>query len=170
MKRLIYFGLIAGGINIISWLVLDYIFQGDEFDFSLGETLGYSAMLVALSAVFFGIKSYRDKELQGSITFKNAFLKGLVIVLVASLIYVIGWEIYYPSFQADFGEKYANHMMKELQNQGLSASEIAAEKASMDMWMERYQNPLFRIPITFTEIFPVGLIVTLISALILKRK
>ncbi|MEP0984226.1 DUF4199 domain-containing protein [Ekhidna sp.] len=170
MKRLIYFGLLAGGINIIGWLVLDLIFQGDEFDFSMGETLGYTAMLIALSAVFFGIKSYRDKELQGTITFKNAFMKGLIIVLIASLIYVVGWEIYYPSFEADIGEKYANHLMQELQSQGLSASEIAAERANMDVWMEKYQNPLYRIPITFTEIFPVGLIVTLISALILKRK
>ena len=75
MKRLIYFGLLAGIINVIGWFVLDALFQGDDFDFSLGETLGYTAMLIALSTVFFGIKSYRDQELNGQITFKNAFLK-----------------------------------------------------------------------------------------------
>ena len=170
MKRLIYFGLLAGFINIIGWFVLDAIFQGDNFDFSLGETLGYTAMLIALSTVFFGVKSYRDKELEGRITFKSAFLKGLIIVAIASLIYVIGWEIYYPNFQADFGEKYSAYLISNLEEQGLSSAEIAAEKANMDDWMEKYESPLYRIPMTLMEIFPLGLIVAVISALILKRK
>ncbi|WP_424961235.1 DUF4199 domain-containing protein [Ekhidna sp.] len=170
MKRLIYFGLLAGVINVIGWFVLDAFFQGDDFDFSLGETLGYIAMLIALSTVFFGIKSYRDKELNGQITFKNAFLKGLVIVSIASFIYVVGWEIYYPNFQADFGEKYSAYLISNLEEQGLSSAEIATEKASMKEWMQMYKNPLYRVPMTLMEIFPLGLIVTLISALILKRK
>ncbi|MEQ6166060.1 MULTISPECIES: DUF4199 domain-containing protein [unclassified Ekhidna] len=170
MKRLIYFGLLAGIINVIGWIVLDALFQGDGFDFSLGETLGYTAMLIALSTVFFGVKSYRDKELNGQITFKNAFLKGLVIVSIASLIYVVGWEIYYPNFQADFGEKYSAYLISNLEEQGLSSTEIAKEKASMEQWMQMYKNPLYRVPMTLMEIFPLGLIVTLISALILKRK
>lgn len=170
MKRLLYFGLLAGMLNILGWFILDGIFQGEEFDFSLGETLGYTAMIIALSTVFFGVKSYRDNELGGSITFKEAFIKGIIIVSVATLIYIVGWEIYYPNFQADFGEKYSAHLMAELQSQGLTADEIAAEKANMDDWMDKYQNPLYRIPITFLEIFPVGLIITFISSLILKRK
>lgn len=170
MKRLIYFGLLAGIINVIGWFILDAVFQGENFDFSLGETLGYTAMLIALSAVFFGVKSYRDKELGGQITFKNAFLKGLIIVSIASLIYVIGWEIYYPNFQADFGEKYSAYLVSNLEEQGLSKAEIAAEKATMAEWMEKYKSPLYRVPLTLMEIFPLGLAVTLISALILKRK
>jgi amino acid transporter len=170
MKKIIYFGLLAGLINIIGWVVLDAIFQGENFDFSLGETLGYSAMLIALSTVFFGVKSYRDKELNGNITFKNAFIKGLIIVSIASLIYVIGWEIYYPNFQADFGEKYSAYLISNLEESGSSAAEIEAEKANMIEWMEMYQNPLYRVPMTLMEIFPLGLIVAVISALILKRK
>ncbi|WP_425391180.1 DUF4199 domain-containing protein [Ekhidna sp.] len=170
MKKLIYFGLLAGLINVIGWFVLDTIFQGDDFDFSLGETLGYTAMLIALSTVFFGVKSYRDKELDGVISFKDAFIKGLIIVSIASLIYVIGWEIYYPNFKADFGEKYTEYLVSNLEEQGLSSAEISEEKASMSEWMEMYKNPLYRVPLTLMEIFPLGLIIALISALILKRK
>jgi hypothetical protein len=32
-----------------------------------------------------------------------------------------------------------------------------------------YRNPLYRIPITFVEIFPVGLIVALVSAALLRN-
>ncbi|WP_420318640.1 DUF4199 domain-containing protein [Ekhidna sp.] len=170
MKKLIYFGLLAGLINVIGWFALDSVFQGDNFDFSLGETLGYTAMLIALSTVFFGVKSFRDKELNGSISFKEAFLKGFIIVSIASLIYVVGWEVYYPNFQSDFGEKYGEYLISNLEEQGLSATEIATEKASMAEWMVKYENPLYRIPMTLMEILPLGLIVSLISALILKRK
>lgn len=170
MKRFIYLGILAGFINIIWWFVFNALFQDGNFDFGLGETLGYTAMLIALSTVFFGVKSYRDKELGGKITFKNAFLKGLIIVSIASLIYVIGWEIYYPNFMSDFGERYNEYLLADLTEKGLSASEIATEQAKMDDWMIKYQNPLYRLPLTLMEIFPLGLVVALISALLLKRK
>ena len=32
-----------------------------------------------------------------------------------------------------------------------------------------YANPLFRIPMTFMEIFPVGFLVALVSALLLRN-
>ena len=170
MKKLLYFGLLAGLLNIIGWLTLDALFQGENFDFALGETLGYAAMLLALSMVFFGIKSYRDKNLNGKITCQNAFIKGLIIVGIASAIYVLGWEVYYPNFQADFGEKYSAHLIASMEEQGLSQEEIESEKASMEEWMIKYQNPLYRMPITLLEILPLGLVVALISATILKRK
>ena len=168
--RLLLFGTLAGLLNILFWFLLDRIFQDENFDFSLGEILGYAAMLIALSMVFLGVKEHRDKQLNGRISFKGAFLKGLVIVLVASIIYVIGWEIYYPNFQADFGEKYADYIATSLEESGLSAEEIATEKQNMQEWMEKYKNPLYRIPITLSEILPVGLLVTFISALLLKKK
>ncbi|MEO1255340.1 MAG: DUF4199 domain-containing protein, partial [Bacteroidota bacterium] len=82
----------------------------------------------------------------------------------------IGWEFYYPNFQADFGEKYTAHLIADLKDKGLSSEEIQAQKAEMQAWMIKYENPLYRIPITLMEIFPLGVIVALISALALKRK
>jgi len=170
MKRFIYLGILAGFINIIWWIVFDTLFQEGAFDFGLGETLGYTSMLIALSTVFFGVKAYRDNELGGKITFKKAFLKGLIIVSIASLIYVIGWEIYYPNFMSDFGEKYNEYLLADLREKGLSKAEIVAEQTKMDDWLIKYQNPLYRLPLTLMEIFPLGLVVALISALLLKRK
>ena len=169
-QTLLLFGLIAGLVNIIGWFVLDGIFQQDEFDFGLGEILGYSAMLIALSTVFFGVKRYRDNQLGGRISFVQAFLNGLIIVLIASTIYVIGWEIYYPNFASDFGERYTEHLVSSLEEQGLNQEEIASKKEEMAVWMEKYESPLYRIPMTLLEIFPLGLLVTVISALVLKRK
>lgn len=169
-QTLIYFGLLAGLLNIIGWFALDALFQKDDFDFGLGEILGYAAMLVALSTVFFGVKRYRDVNLDGKISFVQAFLNGLIIVLVAASIYVIGWEIYYPNFAADFGERYSEYLVQSYEEQGLSTEEMKIKKEEMAVWMDRYENPLVRIPLTLMEILPLGILVAAISGLVLMKQ
>lgn len=168
-QTLLYFGLLAGLINIIAWFVFDTLFQSDDFDFGLGEILGYAAMLLALSTVFFGVKRHRDITLDGKITFGQAFLNGLIVVLVASSIYVIGWEIYYPNFATDFSADYSAYMIESYKEQGLTELEIKTKTDEMNVWMERYENPLYRIPMTLMEILPLGILICLVSAFILKR-
>lgn len=168
-RNLIYLGLIGGAFNIVWWFIASGFFEQGNLDFGLGEILGYTAMLLAFSTVFIGVKRHRDVVLDGKISFKGAFGNAMIVVGVAAAVYVIGWEIYYPNFAGDFGQEYGEYMLQNLKDQGLSAEEIAKEKANMDLWMERYESPLYRIPITLMEILPLGLIVALVSALILKK-
>ena len=169
MNNLIKYGLAAGGLNVIGWFVGNWL-TNDNSSISLSEYLGYVAMLLSLSLVFFGIKDYRDNELNGHISFIQGIKKGMVIVLTAAIIYVIGWEIYFPNFMIDFGEDYQNKLLMDLENQGLNAQQIASEKEKLANWLNNYQNPFIRIGLTFSEIFPVGLIVTLISSSLLSKK
>ncbi len=169
-KQLLYFGILGGLINVLHWLIYDTLLGSGESDYGLGEILGYAAMLLALSTVFFGVKRYRDHALGGKITFKQAFLNGLIVVLVASSIYVIGWEIYYPNFAPDFGSEYSEYLMENYKAQGLSDENIQLKAKEMKVWMERYQNPLFRIPMTLLEILPLGILVTLVAAFALKKQ
>ncbi|MBV6646221.1 MAG: DUF4199 domain-containing protein [Cyclobacteriaceae bacterium] len=171
-KSLIIYGLLGGVIVICSWFVSNALLVSDsgQMDFELGELLGYVSMILALSTVFFGVKAYRDKAKGGKISFKDAFLNGLIIVLVASIIYVVGWMIYYPNFMPDFVDQYAAYQVTVYQEEGLSEAEIQGKIKEMDEWMEMYENPLIMAAFTFLEIFPVGLIIALLSALILKSK
>ncbi len=167
----IYYGLLSGLIIIVGWIIWHLIYVKDsQINFNRGEFLGYTFMIIALSMVFFGVKTYRDKSLNGIISFRDAFLNGLIIVLVASVVYVVGWEVYYPNFLSDFGNQYQEFTIAQYENEGRSAQEIDQKKAEMAEWLERYQNPLVRMPLTFMEIFPVGLIIAVFSALILKKK
>lgn len=52
---------------------------------------------------------------------------------------------------------------------GASEAEIAAELARAQEFAKMYANPLLRIPITFTEILPVGIPVSLTPALLLRN-
>ncbi len=169
MKRIIWtYGIIAGSITVLMLAISIPFMDSPEF-MERGELLGYATMLVALSLIFFGVRTYRDRHLGGAIPFKRAFFVGLYISLVASAIYVIGWMVISGLFLPDFAEQYAQSTLQQMESSGATAEEIAKHKSDMAYYQELYKNPLFKAGITFTEIFPVGLIVTIISAIILKK-
>ncbi|MEP1033306.1 DUF4199 domain-containing protein [Ekhidna sp.] len=165
-KIALKYGLISGGLIVASWFIT--IGFGEKPDFVLGEILGYAIMIAALSAVFLGIKRIRDEN--GSLSFKDAFFNGLGITLVASLIYVIGWMIYMPNFAPDFADKYSAAQVELIQQMDIEEEEKQKQIKDINEWNESYKQPHVMAAMTFTEIFPIGLLVTLISSLILKRK
>ncbi len=138
-------------------------------DFSGNMLLGYTFMLIAFSFVFVGIKNYRDKFNQGLITFKKAFKIGILITLVGSTFYVISWLIAYYFYVPDFMDKMVDFSINSAKTSGKSAAEIAELATKMEEYRELYKNPVMVVLFTYLEIFPVGLIVTLVSSLILKR-
>jgi hypothetical protein len=130
---------------------------------------GYLVMLVALSLVFVGVKRYRDRALGGVIRFAPALGIGLAISAVAGVIYVIGWEITLAVTDYSFMDSYAAAAIEAKRADGASVAEIAAVTAQMADFKSQYANPWFRMPITFVEIFPVGVLVSLISAALLRN-
>ena len=170
MKKIVLtFGIIAG--TILSTLMLTAIpFMGDTIDYGTGELVGYISMIAALSTIFIGIKKYRDKEMDGSIGFGKAFQVGLLITLVASVIYVATWVIYMNTSDSNFIESYSEYMKEELEKSSESQEIIDAKLAEIKNFSEMYRNPFVQIGITFLEIFPVGLLVSLIAGLLLKNR
>ena len=171
-RILLNYGLASGAILIISFFLFSALWRlnPEDMDFELGELIGYASMILALSTVFFGVKSYRDKQRNGFISFKDAFLNGLIIVLIASVIYVVGWMIYYPNFMPDFADQFLQHEQAKLMKEGLAQEVVDSKMAEMKNMMAMYDNPVLMAGLTFLEIFPVGVVVALVSAFILKRK
>ena len=168
MKRIIItYGIIVGTIVAI---MLAIAFSGSSVDYGSGDLLGYAVMIIAFSTIFVAVKTYRDKQLGGTINFGTAFKLGLGITLVASAIYVMAWMIISETIAQDFMAGYYQHSVEQLKASGVSGAELDERIAEMERFQELYKNPLVKIGITFMEIFPVGLVVSLISALILKRK
>lgn len=173
MKRnIIIYGLIAGIVVSISMLFTVNSISHCEgnIDFDRSLLIGYASMLIAFSLVFVGIRNYRDKYNEGVVSFGKAFKIGIMIVSIASTIYVVAWLIDYFFFIPDFMEKYSAHMLNELKASGASQIEIDKQTKEMASFGKMYQNPFFNAMMTYAEILPVGLIVTIISSLILKRK
>ncbi len=126
-------------------------------------------MLVALSAILVGVKQYRDQTLGGAIRFRTALGMGLGIAVIASIAYVVAWEIYLASTHYAFMAHYTAAILEKKRAAGVTGAEYAKAVAQMDAMKTMYANPLYRFAETFSEIFPVGLLIALISAALLRN-
>ncbi len=168
-KVVLTFGLIAGLIVATLMLLSMPLMDKGIISFENGQLFGYTTMAIALSMIFFGVKSYRDNHNGGMLSFGKAFQVGILIAAVASIIYASSWEVYMATSSGDFMEQYTARYLEQMQSEGASVEEIEEMKASMSEMAEMYKNPIIRFGMTLMEIIPVGLIITLISAFILKR-
>ena len=167
-KTVLTFGLIAG--CVISILMGGQLLIADKLGSGHSMLLGYTMMVASFLLVYFGIRSYRDKELAGQISFGRAFACGILITLITTVFYVVAWEIIYFNFMPHFMDGYFAAQIHQVQASGLDAATIAARVAAIQRSQQSYQNPLVNIAYTFMEPLPVGVIMTLVSAGILRRK
>lgn len=169
-KVVIIYGLIAGLIVGGLMLLTMPLWKSGVLNFDNGELVGYTTMVVALSMVFFGIKSFRDNYNGGTVTFWNAFRVGILITVIASVLYALAWEISYASMGEEFVQRMNDHYFNELKTEGTSELELQKAKEDWAKFNEMYKNPFIRFGVTIMEIFPVGLIITLLSAGLLRNK
>lgn len=170
-KNVLVFGLIAGLlVSVFMGASMIYMHNNSDADHGTGSmVVGYLSMLIAFSLIFVAVKNYRDKQNGGVISFGKAFKMGLLIALIASTMYVIMWAFVYNFYMPDFMDKYCAQMIENARATSTPA-EIQKLTEQMNTQKEMYKNPLFFVLFTYMEILPVGLIVSLITALILKRK
>jgi hypothetical protein len=165
MTRIILtYGLISGLVIICTSVAVIVAF-GDHGSL----WLGYLIMLVGLSAILPGVKQHRDQALGGVIKFRTAFMVGLAIAVVASLAYVAIWEIYLAATHYSFMDKYVAAMLRAKQAAGVTGAAYAKAIADGETMRRQYANPLYRLPETFLEIFPVGLLIALVTAALLRN-
>ena len=166
-RSILKFGLAAGLIVAVPMCLL--VANAEPGSAATSHFVGYLIMLLALSLMFFAVKRIRDQELGGVIRFVPALLVGLGISAVAGVIYVVAWEITLAVTDFAFVESYTAAAIEAARAKGASPQEVEKVIAGMAQFRERYANPLFRIPVTFIEIFPVGCLVSLISAALLRN-
>ena len=168
MKRTVLtFGLISGVFSSVMMLLtvpfLDRIVDH-------GEILGYSLIVLSFLLVFFGVRSYRDNVAGGALTFGRALAVGLLITLISCTFYVATWELIYYKLAPGFLDKYTAHVIEKERAGGATPDELQATAARMEEFRKLYQNPLVNIAFTFLEPFPIGFLVSLISAGVLRRR
>jgi hypothetical protein len=168
-KNVIVFGLIAGLI-VSTLMIFSMVRHSSNDSLEHSMVIGYASMVLAFSFIYVGIKNYRDKYSDGLITFGKAFKIGLYISLIASTIYVIVWLIDFYVFIPDFMDKYVAQALREAKSDGASATELAKMTKEMAFNQKLYKYPIMVILYTYLEILPVGILVSLAAAFILKRK
>ena len=168
LRKILAYGTIAGLIIGVTMFTIT-VSVNDHMPTSYGMVVGYLTMLVGLSMVFVAIKRHRDVDLGGVIRFWPAFGLGLGISIVAGVLYVLAWEATVAFTHMDFGNVYANLLIEQEKAKGASADALAKLTAEMERFKVQYANPFYRLPMTFIEIFPVGVLVSLVSAGLLRN-
>jgi len=161
------YGFIAGGM-LAGMMVVQMAFM-DQIGFDMGAVVGYTTMAIAGLMIYFGIRSYRDSIGGGVVSFGRAFRVGITIVAISTTCYVATWQVVYYKFMPDFGEKYSAHVLAKAKADGKSEAELEQQRVEMEEFKEMYKNPLVNIGFTFLEPLPVGLLMTLLSAGLLRR-
>ncbi|WDI32768.1 DUF4199 domain-containing protein [Hyphococcus flavus] len=167
LRIALIYGSISG-IIVISVMTAGIVFS-DGKGAGASQAFGYLIMLIALSMIFIGVKRHRDTNLGGIIKFAPAFGMGIAIAAVAGVFYVAGWEAYLASTDYAFASQYAEGIIEAKRQAGVTGETLEKAIEDMDKMVTNYANPLYRLPITFSEIFPIGLLIALISALILRN-
>ncbi|MCX2718851.1 DUF4199 domain-containing protein [Lentiprolixibacter aurantiacus] len=134
-------------------IFLGALYFGQELSYSTQEVLGYTSMIVSLIFVFFGIKHFRDRENEGRVNFGKALIIGLLISLITAVGFGIADYIYTTAINPNFFEEYEIAM----RNQGYKGEipEFTSGLAALLM---------------FATVTILGLIISIISALILQKK
>jgi hypothetical protein len=156
------YGLISGLVAILGLLAAIEVAGHSLW-------LGYLIMLVALSSILVAVKQHRDQARGGVIRFWPALGMGLAIAVVAGLAYVAVWEVYMALTHYSFMENYTASMLAAKRAAGVTGEAYAKAVAEMEAMNRQYANPLYRMPMTFIEIFPVGVLIALASAALLRN-
>lgn len=168
MRRyILIYGAITGLIVICSMIVGIAMSGGEGLGTSMA--VGFLIMFLAFTLIYFGIRKYRDREQGGVISFKSGFLMGLGMAAMAGVMYVLVWEVYLAATGHQFIHDYTASYIADKESSGLSSEALVELKAKMAKMVEDYAKPIYRMAVTFSEIFPVGLLFALVSAFILRH-
>ncbi len=166
-KTVLTFGLISGAMMAaMMFATMPFIHR---LGMNGGLVVGYTAIVLSFMLVFFGVRSYRENIGGGTITFGRAFAVGIFIALISSICYVLAWEVIYFGVPG-FAEKFWATYEAQIRNSGDTPQNIQAQLEQFKSFKPLYDNPFISAAMVFIEPFPVGLIVTLVSALILRKR
>ena len=163
-KTVLTYGLISGVIGAVLMLAHVPFMDGG----TKGLILGYTGIVLSTLLIFFGVRSYRDNVGHGKISFGRGFAVGILIALISAACYVAAWEVVYYS-SPGVADHVFDKPVEDLKAKGAPQAEIDAAAVRVESFKKLYANPLVNVAFTFIEPFPVGVLMTLISAVALRR-
>jgi len=166
-KTVLTFGVISGVVSSV--LMLATLPFMHRIGFDRGLVVGYTAIVLSFLLVTFGIRSYRE-QCGGTITFTRGFTVGILITLISCVFYVATWQVIYYKLQPGFMNDWETYAVEKVRAAGGGPEKLEATRRQLRSIKEAYDNPLTNAAYTFVEPFPVGFLVTVVSALALRRR
>lgn len=166
-KRSVILGL-SGGAIMVGLFLISYAFGVEQLGYSASEVVGYVSMILGLSTIFVAVRNHRDHDLNGKISFVQAMKAGAIVAVIAALVFGVFTIVLYET--TDVSEQLASMYEQDLVEQGMSPEKARGafeqQMAEVPEWLTTSPGQGF---LMFMTVFPLGLIVSAISGLVLKR-
>jgi len=166
-KTVLTFGLISG--LIISVLMGGSLLLADKIGSGHSMAIGYTIMVASFLLIYFGIRSYRNNTLAGQISFGRAFACGILIALITTVCYVAMWESSTSTSCPTSWTATSPHRFTKSSPPDLTRHHRRAGRCHTAL-SAALPEPLCQHGLHLHGALPAGLIITLISAAILRRK
>ncbi len=167
-KTVLSFGLLSGALSIAIMLATLPFIYGHRLE--TADVLGYTGMVLSALMVFFGIRAYRENAAGGRLSFARGLRVGLLITLVSCASYALAFELVYFQVAPDFGDTFSACMVERVRAAGGSPDELATAASQAETLKRLYDDPLTNAALSFATSFPIGLVATLMSAGILRKR
>ena len=146
-----------------------FVLMPPAISYAAAEVVGYLTMTLSMVFVFFGIKHYRDQVNNGSLSFGEGLKIGLLIALGPAVFFSLFDLLYVKVINPGWTDEYYGHYVQEA-TKSTPASELPDKLKQIKDQREFFDNPVMLFLVMFVTVFIIGLIVSTISALTLRRQ
>jgi hypothetical protein len=168
MKSTVFRYTVYSIIAVLAFNSLHLFFIMPRSSYDTSEFFGYLTMTLSMVFIFFGVKHYRDRVNHGSLRFGEGLKIGLLIALGPSVFFalfdMLYIEVINPSWQDDYFTAYLEKVKADT-----PPDQLAAKLKKVEKQREFFSQPAISFLVMFVTIFIIGAIVSIISALTLRR-
>jgi hypothetical protein len=165
MYSIIRFGLLYG-LALVSSFYLSHLVLGTSPDnFTKGEIVGYSVMIISSLAVVMGIKEYKQKQIPTPLSFVTALGVGVGISLIASSLFALYNWFYLEFINPTFTATYIQYSEQKIRSSGLESIVVEKQLEELAHYAELMSNNFTQSAVMFATVFIIGLLFSLVSAL-----
>ncbi len=161
LRYSIYAALTLIVIGLFNFTVLS------KMSYEVQEIAGYLSIFLSMIFVFLGIKQYRDQINGGKLSFVEGLKVGTLIILIPAIAFGLLDLVYTELINPAWKEQYYTHYLEQYKS--LPAAEFEKMKAQLKAQQDMFSSPGLQFLIMSMTVFVLGMIVTVISSLTLRR-
>lgn len=155
---------------LASILFSSALYFGYALAFKTHGIIGYITIVASLVFVYFGVKHYKNYDLDGEIDFIKAFIIGFGIACFSAIAFGLIDAIYISSIHPDFTQSYIDYEFSKIDAQNTSEAIKQIDKDDILKLSEVYENSTLVFFITLMIVLVIGTVISLLSAGILHNK
>lgn len=167
MKTWIRYGLVAGGLILIPMFGPWLLFGPNTTWMKIGELVGYTSMVLCLTATWFAMR--RERDAAGYIGYGRAFRIGIGVSAVAGLLFGLATWVFFLAVGDAVPQALYDFYVEGIRTSGATAESIAAQLAELETMRPMFFNYPLQALVMAATVFLIGAVESAIGAWFASR-